>query len=122
MCKQVVLTTEYAEAWQPRLSELLHVSVVSYNVSDSGEMALRQQIRAMQRAVGLSALRDIFGLPKHSEALLQDRELHHKIQVCQLNKYLITKQYQVSSGLAHLLEHNLCVAMGSCCLEGPIQH
>ncbi|KAL0040129.1 hypothetical protein WJX79_007837 [Trebouxia sp. C0005] len=77
---QVVLTTEYAEAWQPRLSELLHVSVVSYNISGFGEMALRQQVHAMQRAVGLSALRDVFGLPKHSEVLLQDMELHKKIQ------------------------------------------
>lgn len=86
MCKQVVLTTEYAEAWQPRLSELLHVSVVSYNISGFGEMALRQQVHAMQRAVGLSALRDVFGLPKHSEVLLQDMELHKKIQVYQLTK------------------------------------
>lgn len=78
----MVLTIEYAEAWQPRLSELPHVSVVSYNTSVHDELAIRQQIRANQRAMGLSGLRDIFGLPTHSEPLLQDTELHRKIQVC----------------------------------------
>jgi len=42
---------------------------------------LRQQIRVAQRAMGLSGIRDIFGLPKHSELLLQDTELHLEIQV-----------------------------------------
>ena len=76
------MSSEYKEAWQLRLSELPHVSVVSYNTTSYGEMEIRQQIRATQRAVGLSGLRDIFGLPKHSEPLLQDTELHKKIQVC----------------------------------------
>ncbi len=78
---QVVLTSEYTDAWQPTLSELPHVSVVSYNTSGCGEMELRQQIRLAQRAMGLSGLRDIFGLPKHSELLLQDTELHQELQV-----------------------------------------
>ncbi|KAL3131772.1 UDP-glycosyltransferase [Trebouxia sp. C0009 RCD-2024] len=77
---QVVLSSEYADAWQLRLSELPHVNVVSYNTTSYGEMEIRQQIRATQRAVGLSGLRDIFGLPKHSEPLLQDTDLHQKIQ------------------------------------------
>lgn len=76
----VVLTAEYTDAWRPTLSELPHVSVVSYNTSGCGEMELRQQIRAAQRAMGLSGLRDIFGLPKHSELLLQDTELHLEVQ------------------------------------------
>ena len=80
-CMQVVLTAEYTDAWRPTLSELPHVSVVSYNTSGCGEMELRQQIRAAQRAMGLSGLRDIFGLPKHSELLLQDTELHLEVQV-----------------------------------------
>jgi len=80
-CTQVVLTFEYTDAWRPRLSELPHVSVVSYNTSGCNEMELRQQIRASQHAMGLSGVRDIFGLPKHSEALLQDVELHREIQV-----------------------------------------
>lgn len=79
---QVVLTSEYSDAWQLRLSELPNVSVVSYNISSYGEMEIRQQIRATQRALGLSGLRDIFGLPKHSEPLLQDTELHRQIMVC----------------------------------------
>lgn len=78
---QVVLTSEYTDAWQPTLSEHPNVSVVSYNTSGCGEMELRQQIRVAQRAMGLSGLRDIFGLPKHSELLLQDTELHLEIQV-----------------------------------------
>ena len=51
---QVVLTSEYTDAWQPTLSELPNVSVVSYNTSGCGEMELRQQIRVAQRAMGLS--------------------------------------------------------------------
>ncbi len=78
---QVLLTLEYTDAWRPRLSELPHVSVVSYNASGSGEMELRQQVRAGQRAMGLSALRDIFGLPKHTESMLQDTDLHLEVQV-----------------------------------------
>ncbi|KAL0023973.1 hypothetical protein WJX77_004925 [Trebouxia sp. C0004] len=77
---QVVLTLEYADAWRTRLSELPHVSVVSYDTSGVGELELRQQIRSSQRAMGLSGLRDIFGLPQHSEPLLQDAELHREIQ------------------------------------------
>lgn len=80
-CTQVVLTLEYTDAWRTRLSELPHVSVVSYDTSGVGELELRQQIRSSQRAMGLSGLRDIFGLPQHSEPLLQDAELHREIQV-----------------------------------------
>ena len=80
-CTQVVLTLEYTDAWRTRLSELPNVSVVSYDTSGVGELELRQQIRSSQRAMGLSGLRDIFGLPQHSEPLLQDAELHREIQV-----------------------------------------
>lgn len=118
-CKQVVLTTEYAEAWQPRLSELPHVSVVSYNISVHDELAIRQQIRATQRAVGLSGLRDIFGLPKHSEPLLQDTELHRKIRVCVHEAASVTIGcncvLQTQCDIAHIQKVKMRLGRGLCC-------
>ena len=80
---QVVLTDEYAKAWQPSLAKLSYVSVLSYNTSGVGEMELREKVRATKRAVGLRSIRGLFGhgLPWHSHLLLQNTEVHSQVQV-----------------------------------------
>ncbi len=44
-------------------------------------MAIRQIMRATQRSFGFESIKAVLGLPQHSHPLLQDTDIHDKIQV-----------------------------------------
>ncbi len=68
------------------------------------EIDLRQAVRQNLRSVGIDSIRSTFGIPPHSHPLLQDAELHRKIQVSK----------HISAFLAatdHLPKLTLCVSL-----------
>ena len=81
LCTQVVLSDDFAAKWGHKLAQLPNISFISYNTSGHDEMALRQTLRATQRSVGIQSIREVFGMPQHSQPLLQDLHLQDKIQV-----------------------------------------
>lgn len=101
---QVIFTLEGAARFGTSLEDLSNIEILTYNTSNVVEMDLRQAVRLNLRSVGIDSIRSTFGIPPHSHPLLQDAELHRKIQV---SKY-------VSAFLAatdHLPKLILCVSM-----------
>ncbi|KAL0043379.1 hypothetical protein WJX79_003197 [Trebouxia sp. C0005] len=77
---QVVLTLGGAARFAPSLRNLSNIEILTYNTSNVEEMDLRQAVRLNLRSVGIDSIRSTFGIPPHSHPLLQDAELHRKIQ------------------------------------------
>ena len=77
----MVLSGDAAVAWGPGLAELANVSVIFYSAPGYDEMAIREEVKALQRSVGMESIREGFGLSKHSLPLLQDTKVHRQIQV-----------------------------------------
>lgn len=100
----MILTLEGAARFEPSLGNLSNVEILTYNTSNVEEMDLRQAVRQNLRSVGIDSISSTFGIPPHSHPLLQDAELHRKIQV---NKH-------ISAFLAatdHLPKLTLCASL-----------
>ncbi len=78
---QVIFTLEGAARFGTSLEDLSNIEILTYNTSNVVEMDLRQAVRLNLRSVGIDSIRSTFGIPPHSHPLLQDAELHRKIQV-----------------------------------------
>ncbi|DBB18919.1 TPA: UDP glucuronosyltransferase 5, polypeptide G1, variant 3 [Trebouxia sp. C0006] len=77
---QVIFSLEGAARCGPALENLTNIEILTYNTSNVEEMDLRQTVRLNLRSVGIDSIRSTFGIPPHSHPLLQDAELHRKIQ------------------------------------------
>ena len=68
------------QAYMPSIAGLANVTTDVINVP-MDESEIRQVVKASNRVTGLEGVKTTFGLPWHSHALLQDVQLHARIQV-----------------------------------------
>ena len=118
----MVLTDEFAVTLRPGLAKLSGVNILSYNTSGTDEMAIRQEVREFQRAVGLSSMRDIFGLPKHSHPLLHNTEVRRRIQVRTYVNWVVRIEVHCSSWRASCSPDASVKVKTNSCDDTLIQH
>lgn len=86
---QVISAEDALQAYMPSIAGLANITTDSFKVAMT-EAQIREVMKAANRVTGLEGVKSSFGLPEHTHALLQDTQLHKRLQVSRASSTLGT--------------------------------